>query len=226
MVVRLRVRRPRIVTALAAAVLVALIAGCVPGRVRHAARSLGDPATRSTHDEARPPTAPVERALILDLVRAHRRRADDATRRRLTDALWHESRRAGVDPLMVAAIVAHESSFANRAVSRAGAVGLMQLRPFVARDVARRRGIEWAGHQALREPELNVRLGILYYQELLDRFDGDAELALAAYNAGPTRVRRMVRNGDYRGSSYARRVLATYEALARMRDETVAGVSG
>ena len=69
----------------------------------------------------------------------------------------------------------------------------MQLRPFVAKDLAQRNSIEWHGRATLNSPETNVRLGILYYKELIDRFNGDERLALAAYNMGPTRVSQIGR---------------------------------
>ena len=74
-------------------------------------------------------------------------------------------------------------------------------------------GVEWNGVETLHRPDRNVRLGALYYRELLERFDGDHERALTAYNYGPTRVRRQIANGTYRGSSYARRVLELYSAI-------------
>ena len=65
-----------------------------------------------------------------------------------------------------------ESSFRPGAVSEAGAVGLMQLRPFVAQDVAERNDLLWSGEITLVEPNQNVRLGVRYYRELVDRFQG------------------------------------------------------
>ncbi len=165
----------------------------------------------------------VEREMILDLVRRHRPGTRDDWQQALADAVFTSSRQAGIDPLMVAAIVAKESSFRTKVVSHAGAVGLMQIRPFVARDVVERSGaLEWNGVETLHDPEHNVRLGILYYQELVERFDGDEEAALAAYNRGPTRVRREQRSGSYRPGSYPRRVLGLYRELDAQRSGTSA----
>lgn len=161
-----------------------------------------------------------DRDRILTMVREHRRRASDSWREHLTDAIYQEAVSAEVDPLLVASIVATESSFKSRVVSRAGAVGLMQLRPFVARDVADRNDVEWSGLETLHSPRLNVRLGIVYYKELVQRFDGDATLALAAYNRGPSRVSGQLRNGTYRAGSYAETVLRLYASLDRDRRET------
>lgn len=154
---------------------------------------------------------------VLDLVRAHRRGDADVERRELAQAIIDESRAAGIDPLLVASIVASESSFRTHAVSRVGAVGLMQIRPFVARDVAGRVDLAWQGDSTLTTPALNLRLGIGYYRELLVRFDGDEEIALSAYNQGPTRVRRKLSRGTYQASEYAGRILARYGELAGAR---------
>ena len=159
-----------------------------------------------------------ERATILNVVREHRRTATAEWRRILADAIYEESIRAEIDPLLVASIVAKESSFSSRAVSRTGAVGLMQLRPWVARDVAGRADLEWSGIDTLHSPQLNVRLGIHYYKELVERFDGDERKALTAYNFGPTRVSRQLREGSFRGSRYAQEILAMYEELCCDRD--------
>lgn len=160
-----------------------------------------------------------DRETILSVVRQHRRQANEDWLHMLADAIYQESIEAAVDPLLVASIVAKESSFRTRAVSHAGAVGLMQLRPWVARDVAERSDLEWAGRETLHSPNLNVRLGILYYKELMERFEGDAIKALTAYNYGPTRVSRQVREGSYAASNYAKRVLELYDQLSARRQE-------
>ena len=63
------------------------------------------------------------------------------------------------------------------------------------------------------DPEANLRLGIHYYNELVMLFDGDHGMALSAYNYGPTRVRRWVREGSYRETGYATKILAAYKAF-------------
>lgn len=154
------------------------------------------------------------RDTILALVQEHRRGMTDVRHRALADAIYLESLAANIDPLMVASIVARESSFKSGAVSHAGAVGLMQLRPFVARDVALRADVEWRGLDTLNDPEMNLRLGILYYKQLVERFDGDERKALTAYNFGPTRVSRSLQRGEYRGSSYADTIIELYDRIS------------
>jgi soluble lytic murein transglycosylase-like protein len=161
--------------------------------------------------------AAAELRTIRSLARLHMAQAPKERLDALADAIFQESAAAGVDPLMVAAIVAKESSFRSGIVSRAGAVGLMQLRPFVAQDIAERTELEWQGTTTLHHPEKNLRLGIHYYTELVDRFDGDVHLALAAYNRGPTRVSRQVRSGMTITSRYADRILGLYRDLEAQR---------
>jgi len=94
-----------------------------------------------------------------------------------------------VDALDLMAIARRESAFYPQAESRAGALGLMQLMPSTARQVAKKMGVSYRRGQLL-EPHYNVILGSHYYQSLLTRFDGHRPKALAGYNAGPHRVVR------------------------------------
>jgi len=163
--------------------------------------------------------AEVESEAILDLVRRHRRNDSECWQRHLTEVIRIEARAADVDPLLVASIIARESSFNRRAESRVGALGLMQVRPFVGRDVAERRDVSWRGSETLVVPRLNVRLGALYFRELVTRFDGDPQLALAAYHRGPTRLSRQIREGSFEDSRYVRQVMDLFDRLDDERRE-------
>lgn len=162
-------------------------------------------------------TEPVERSIererILEIVLLYHRAARSESLEALADAIYDESVRADVDPLLVASIVAKESSFRHTVVSRFGAVGLMQIRPAVAGELALRLKLDWSGPEALHTPSINVRLGIFYYKDLVDRFGGDRAIALTAYNYGPSRVRRQLREGTYAGSAYAAEILSLYGRL-------------
>ena len=96
--------------------------------------------------------------------------------------------RAIIDPLLVAAVVREESSFYPQARSRVGARGLMQLMPDTARPMAQARRLPFNNGDLLDDPAANLDMGSGYLSGLLREF-GDARLAAAAYNAGPTRVR-------------------------------------
>lgn len=105
--------------------------------------------------------------------------------------------RSGLDPFLVAAIVREESSYYPRAVSRSGARGLMQLMPATAQPMADVRGWAFRGGELLDDPAANIQLGTAFMAGLLREF-GDPRLALAAYNAGPRRLRDWwrARRGD------------------------------
>lgn len=108
--------------------------------------------------------------------------------------LVREARVNHLDPWLVAAVVYQESRFSPRAVSPVGAVGLMQLMPGTADEMAARHGL--AGPLNLATPSLNLRLGTTYLRCLLDRFQGDPVKALAAYNGGPANVERWCGDDD------------------------------
>jgi soluble lytic murein transglycosylase-like protein len=115
--------------------------------------------------------------------------------------------RTGVDGLLIASVVEMESGFAANAVSPRGAVGLMQVRP---------NGSVVPKHRDLTDPKANLEAGSRYLDSLLDRYDGDLERALAAYNAGPGMVDRWKGVPPFRETrSYVRRVQERYLGLHR-----------
>lgn len=93
---------------------------------------------------------------------------------------------------LVAGIIRQESAFDIRATSPVGARGLMQLMPATARELCDKEGVPY-GTERIYDPELNIRLGTAYFRHLLNRFDGNVELALAGYNGGPNRIARLWR---------------------------------
>jgi soluble lytic murein transglycosylase len=96
----------------------------------------------------------------------------------------------GLDPWLMTALVAQESTFTADVRSAANAVGLMQLIPSTARRYAAKLGIRYSS-RILTQPETNVRLGMRYFKDLIDRFGG-AHYALASYNAGEQRIARWI----------------------------------
>ncbi|MEM7350511.1 MAG: lytic transglycosylase domain-containing protein [Acidobacteriota bacterium] len=118
------------------------------------------------------------------------------------DAIRNAAERHGVDGLLIAAIVEAESSFDPCAISDRGAVGLMQVMPATA-------GVTELDR--LTEPENNIDLGTGYLRYLLGLYEGNLELALAAYNAGPANVRRFGGLPPFRETQrYVEKVLGAY----------------
>jgi soluble lytic murein transglycosylase-like protein len=113
---------------------------------------------------------------------------------------------ATIQAALVRAVIVVESGFNPRAVSKKGAIGLMQLQPATAKRY---------GVKNIYDPEQNVRAGAHYLSDLLNRFDSNLELALAAYNAGEEAVERYGRHvPPYRETlAYVPSVMKVYQRL-------------
>ena len=105
------------------------------------------------------------------------------------DHVTKAAKQTSVNPLFIFAVTRQESAFVHDAKSTAGAVGLMQLLPATAKQTAQKNGLSFSP-QDLITPEKNIALGSRYLNHLLDVFDGNRILAAAAYNAGPSRVKK------------------------------------
>jgi soluble lytic murein transglycosylase len=129
--------------------------------------------------------------------------------------------RQNLDPSWVMGLMRSESAMAEDAVSSAGALGLMQVMPQTAKQLAKRHSFSYSGRDQLLQAEDNVQFGTAFLGELLDRYKGSEALASGAYNAGPHVVDKWVsesRNGDpviwvetlpyYETRDYIPRVLA------------------
>lgn len=92
--------------------------------------------------------------------------------------------RYDLDPALVAAVVYAESRFDERARSSQGAVGLMQILPETAHQIADESGGVTFTTEDLEDPRINVRYGSYYLRQALDAYDGDVRAAVASYNAG------------------------------------------
>ncbi len=110
-----------------------------------------------------------------------------------------ESAKNNLDPYLVASLIRQESEFNPSVVSYANAWGLMQLLPSVGKALAREEGMSHFQTFQLLDPETNIRLGTRYLRQMMDRFGGVQEYALAAYNAGDSRVVDWESAGPYQG---------------------------
>ena len=130
---------------------------------------------------------------------AHRRRLEDLP---FGDEIYEAASSQGIDPLLLAAVVQAESNFSPNVVSPVGAIGLTQVMPSTAAAYS---------PEELAQPRTNLTLGARYLKEQLERFGGNLELAIAAYNAGPYAVARYEGIPPYRETrNYVEKVLAIY----------------
>ncbi len=104
--------------------------------------------------------------------------------------LKHDER---AEQALVLSIIRQESNFSTDAVSPAGARGLMQILPSTAKQIARRKKKKFSAQMLNSNPDFNVEMGSAYFADMLKRFDGSYILAVAAYNAGPTNVRKWMK---------------------------------
>ncbi|HKO58605.1 MAG TPA: lytic transglycosylase domain-containing protein [Thermoanaerobaculia bacterium] len=136
-------------------------------------------------------------------------RLDAAVPAYLSAVIADAAKTNGVDPRLVAAVARRESALNPSAVSAVGACGLMQLMPATAR---------YLGVTNVFDARENVHGGTRYLRTLLDTFDGDLDLALAAYNAGPGAVQRYGGVPPYAETrAYVRAVRASYERSLQAR---------
>lgn len=187
----------------------------------HQKRALEELARWVVRTPARPATSPVVTPRDLDAALAGEPRRHtllpeepdlEARRKLLNDlpfgnAMVRAAERHEVDGLLLAAVVQTESRFRPTAVSPRGAVGLMQVLPTTG---------AMYGAEDLSDPHVNLDVGSRYLGRLLRDYDGDLELALAAYNAGPAAVERYGGVPPFRETrDYVKRVLRRYEEHKR-----------
>jgi soluble lytic murein transglycosylase-like protein len=136
----------------------------------------------------------------------------NVTKEELAEVIYEEANRHHQDPKFILALIATESEFYNWSVSEKGAKGLMQIMPYVAQSLAHELGIEWSGDRTLFNPYLNIRIGIYYLSQLILDFK-DVEVALTAYNYGPTYVKNLIERKERIPRDYYRRFLTTYQSI-------------
>lgn len=104
-----------------------------------------------------------------------------------------EAGKYGLDPILVKSLIRQESAFGLKALSSSNALGLMQLIPPTAQEVARSLKMKIVIPDDLFRPEINVPLGTSYIAQMINQFGGHVPLGLAAYNAGPVRLQAWIK---------------------------------
>lgn len=115
--------------------------------------------------------------------------------------VYRTALRHGLDPLLVAALIHTESGYDRGAVSRSGAVGLMQIMPDTALELAQKRGMLSFSREQLYRPEINLDLGCFMLSRLIEEYR-QIELVLVAYNAGRGNLQRWMTRGNLMRHAY------------------------
>jgi soluble lytic murein transglycosylase-like protein len=133
----------------------------------------------------------------------------------LSEVILGESAGYGFDPLLVLAVIDIESKFQYAAVSPAGARGIMQILPYVAKSLVEKVGLHQTLNNSFRpefldDPALNIKLGVYYLHDLKKNFRNLTH-TLIAYNRGPTETKNRLENDIELSEDYATLVLAAYQ---------------
>lgn len=126
--------------------------------------------------------------------------------RKLAKIIVGECKSHDLDPYLILAVIKVESEFSPVAVSKRGAIGLMQVMPGTGEYIARETGISYTGRKSLYDPFINVKLGISYLSSLEDRYE-NVESALNAYNHGPSNFEKRLNANDI-PTRYVNKVLS------------------
>lgn len=108
------------------------------------------------------------------------------------DVIRQAAAKNHVDPLLVVSLIRVESKFKEEDISHVGAVGLMQLMPDTATWIAKQSGIPYKGVNDLADPDTNIKMGTWYLGYLERQYNGNWVAAVAAYNAGPGRISKLI----------------------------------
>ena len=126
--------------------------------------------------------------------------------KKLAKIIVEECESHDLDPYLILAVIKVESEFSPVAVSKRGAIGLMQVMPGTGEHIAKEMGISYGGRKSLYDPFINVKLGISYLSSLEDRYE-TVEYALGAYNHGPANFQKRLNANDV-PTGYAKKVLS------------------
>ena len=141
------------------------------------------------------------------------------------DVIRQQAADKDLDAALIAGVIYTESRFRDGQTSSAGALGLMQITPGTARDVARKSGGALFEIEDLATPQVNISYGAYYLRYLLNRFGGDEALALAAYNGGEGNVDRWLVAATQRGEPFRVSTIPfreTREYVTRVREAELA----
>ena len=123
---------------------------------------------------------------------------------RYEENIFNSAQNTGADPFLIMAIIRAETQFDPDGESHVGAQGLMQLMPGTVDDIVKRGGFSPGIVNYIKDPAINIQLGSWYIASLTERYHGNKVAVMAAYNAGPGKVDRWLKNGTWDGTQPAR----------------------
>lgn len=150
-------------------------------------------------------------AFVSELIKKNGGQVDAPT---LARTIVRESHAAGLDPLFVASVIKSESAFRRNARSSAGALGLMQVLPNTGKYVSALHNLGWYGSWKLTDPGYNIKIGTAYLKYLNQKFRGNTEHVLIAYNWGPNNLLEALKSRSHIPGStvkYAKTIIGTHK---------------
>jgi soluble lytic murein transglycosylase len=146
---------------------------------------------------------------IVRFIKSKNVRLHDETLTKMANTVYEESQLRELDYRLILAVIKVESNFTHDAVSNRGARGLMQIKPSLAKFIAKDAGGSYNGHGSLSEPENNIKLGVYHLSRLVEDFK-DTATALHAYNAGPAKLKKKLFQDKEPKNRFAKHVLSEY----------------
>ena len=147
--------------------------------------------------------------LLREFLDGERIRLPQTTVNDIATSIHEASSRFKLPAEMILAVIRIESAFDINAQSDKGAVGLMQILPSTAQEIAQELRMEWHGDQILRDPQANIEMGAYYLTKLIAQFN-NLSVALAAYNHGPGRIAELSEAKADLPMEYSEKVLSHY----------------
>ncbi len=146
---------------------------------------------------------------VVNFLKGKNVKLSDSRLRRMANTLYEECKLYDLDYRLVLAIIKVESNFRHNVTSRDGSKGLMQIKPSLARAIAKNKGLEYKNSKDLHEPDSNIRIGTYHISKLMEDFEGLHEV-LFAYNAGTKKARGKLFKEDEPKGPFTKKVLKEY----------------
>ena len=152
-------------------------------------------------------------AKTVEYLKEKRVKANEDTLKTIANTVYEESQQYNLDYRLILAVMKVESNFRHNAISRKGARGLLQIKPALAKHIAKDAGVQVRGIKCLYEPEKNIKIGVNYFSQLMDMFE-NLYSALHAYNVGPAKVKKTHTTDDHVTiTRFTKKVLKEYQQM-------------